>query len=265
MRFYFNNKKNNLKKISLKLMFLMGLWPAFCLIASGGNGANVPVAVDDFGHLIRWSSTATGGLAHKSASEPEFSFLEAREEDGLLLWEFPLIHSGRLTVADLAVYQSRIALVGTFSGVLELDGFTLRAEAGFQAFFAIFDLEGRLFWAGQAGGKGDVFGQALTVDAMGMSLVGDFEGRGFRFPLPVEDPENLSPSVTIFDLDGNFEKVMRLRVIPITPWRKAWELPGLLDGTGQEFMPISDGGTSPPPPPPPPPPNGVDPNEEEAA
>ncbi len=269
MFFNFQHKNCSLIRLVIMTATLASIGFFVCLNAQSGEQEPGLVAADGSGNLIRLLAHMETESSTGHARNPGMSILESRAADGLLLWEAELAHSAPLAVTDLKVFQSRVTMLGNFRGSLELNGFIFESGRNVQAFFAVFDLDGNLLWAGQVGGNANVLGQALVLDRFGMSMVGDFKGRGFRLVLPWEEPEHMASMFSAFDLDGNAENLLQFRATPLLPWSEA-DAHGPLDGEMLDYMPIVDsqddnqdpeGG---PPEPPTPPGTVLNPAEKES-
>jgi hypothetical protein len=71
----------------------------------------------------------------------------------------------------------RAWLGGHFRGSVDLDGRTLHAAGGMDAWSAVFARDGALLWAAAFGGEGDEHGYALAADAPDLVIGGTFSAQ----------------------------------------------------------------------------------------
>ncbi|MBT8494691.1 MAG: hypothetical protein KJO07_16670 [Deltaproteobacteria bacterium] len=141
---------------------------------SAGSGQTVHVsAIDAAGE------TVAVALSRSSTGRPPRSTVVGLGSDGAQRWELELTtRVGFATVSDLAVAEDgTVYAVGSFTGVLELAGSTLRGDGISDGFIAAIGSDGTARWAQRFGGAGGDQATAVAYDpAVGVVVSGWFSG-----------------------------------------------------------------------------------------
>ena len=103
--------------------------------------------------------------------------------DGLLKWDRRMEGTAELMVGDLFFDGFQIIVVGSFSDRIDLGSFVFEAIEGYDAFFAVYDLDGLLLNAGHLGGQEDILFTNLIQNGYGLTIAGEIAGIQFILPL----------------------------------------------------------------------------------
>lgn len=150
----------------------------------GNEGTNVPTALAAEGALMAvatsFQGTIDAGTGPIDSGAGTSALIVGMGAAGATQWVLPLRSDGDVTVSGLAFdpADDRMIVSGTFSGLLDLGGPTLKSDGGTDGFVIAFDLATLgVQWSHVIGGAGDQHVAAMTGDKYGnVFLAGGFEG-----------------------------------------------------------------------------------------
>ncbi|MDO8629307.1 MAG: immunoglobulin domain-containing protein, partial [Phycisphaerales bacterium] len=119
-----------------------------------------------------FAGTAAFGAGNLTNTAGVGVFLAKYTADGDLLWVKQASSAPSISNAGLAVDAAgNLSLAGSFESTASFGDIRLTSQGGSDSFVAHYDSAGNLLWVRQAGGDGDDYGNSVSVDAAGNSMV----------------------------------------------------------------------------------------------